>query len=228
MSARLAPPPPLRAVRMYLHALHQPVRSCVFDCHVCRSEGLPPGKATVVGEREVQALLYQIDSDLLATGQVVRPRPPGRSGYRRRRQGRSRHPPVLESLAGIRRRVHGQRLSAGEFAAIVRDGSAHRRAFVGFPDSYRHCHWTLQGRQSTSPGDGRGRWKHRQWNAPIVVDKHCVGGLPGNRTTPIVVAIAAANGLAAPKHFSRAPSPRRAGTADTMETLAPVGLTSLR
>ena len=43
-----------------------------------------------------------------------------------------------------------------------------------------------------------------QWQAPIVVDKHCVGGLLGNRTTPLVVAIAAANGLVMPKTSSRA------------------------
>jgi thymidine phosphorylase len=61
------------------------------------------------------------------------------------------------------------------------------------------------------------------WEAPVVVDKHSVGGLPGNRTTPIVVAIGAANGLLMPKTSSRAiTSP--AGTADTMETLAPVDL----
>src|SRR3546814_5954770 len=62
-----------------------------------------------------------------------------------------------------------------------------------------------------------------RWDAPVVVDKHCVGGLPGNRTTPIVVAIVAANGLLMPKTSSRAiTSP--AGTADVMETLAPVNL----
>jgi thymidine phosphorylase len=62
-----------------------------------------------------------------------------------------------------------------------------------------------------------------KWDASPVVDKHCVGGLPGNRTTPIVVAIAAACGLVMPKTSSRAiTSP--AGTADTMETLAPVDL----
>jgi thymidine phosphorylase len=47
--------------------------------------------------------------------------------------------------------------------------------------------------------------------------------LPGNRTTPLVVAIIAANGLCIPKTSSRAiTSP--AGTADTMEMLAPVML----
>jgi thymidine phosphorylase len=56
-----------------------------------------------------------------------------------------------------------------------------------------------------------------------VLDKHCVGGLPGNRTTPIVVAIIAALGHRIPKTSSRAiTSP--AGTADTMEVMAPVAL----
>ncbi len=62
------------------------------------------------------------------------------------------------------------------------------------------------------------------WHSPVVADKHSVGGLPGNRTTPIIVAIAASLGLTMPKTSSRAiTSP--AGTADTMETLAPVDLT---
>jgi thymidine phosphorylase len=61
------------------------------------------------------------------------------------------------------------------------------------------------------------------WGSPVVSDKHCVGGLPGNRTTPIVVAIAASCGLIMPKTSSRAiTSP--SGTADAMETLAPVDL----
>ena len=59
-----------------------------------------------------------------------------------------------------------------------------------------------------------------RWRQYPVVDKHSVGGLPGNRTTPIVVAIVAACGLTIPKTSSRAiTSP--AGTADTMETMAP-------
>src|SRR5204863_2338644 len=61
------------------------------------------------------------------------------------------------------------------------------------------------------------------WPGKPILDKHSVGGLPGNRTTPIVVSIVAAHGLTMPKTSSRAiTSP--AGTADTMETLAPVDL----
>jgi AMP phosphorylase len=58
----------------------------------------------------------------------------------------------------------------------------------------------------------------------IVADKHSIGGVPGTRTTPIVVAIIAAAGFKIPKSSSRAiTSPD--GTADDMEILAPVNLT---
>ena len=42
------------------------------------------------------------------------------------------------------------------------------------------------------------------FNRKYVVDKHCIGGIPGNRTTPIVVSICAATGLTFPKTSSRA------------------------
>jgi len=55
----------------------------------------------------------------------------------------------------------------------------------------------------------------------IVVDKHCIGGIPNNRTTLIVVPILAAAGYCMPKTSSRSIT-SAAGTADTMEVLAPV------
>jgi thymidine phosphorylase len=65
------------------------------------------------------------------------------------------------------------------------------------------------------------------WQAPLVVDKHCIGGIPGNRTSMIVVPIVAAHGLICPKTSSRAiTSP--SGTADTMEVLADVDLSEER
>ena len=57
----------------------------------------------------------------------------------------------------------------------------------------------------------------------MVLDKHCIGGVPNNRTSLIVGPIVAAAGLIMPKTSSRAiTSP--AGTADTMECLAKVEL----
>ena len=60
--------------------------------------------------------------------------------------------------------------------------------------------------------------KVMKWDYDIVVDKHCIGGIPGNRTTPPAIAIVAEYGLHIPKTSSRAiTSP--AGTADVMEVL---------
>jgi len=59
----------------------------------------------------------------------------------------------------------------------------------------------------------------------LVVDKHSVGGIAGNRTTMIIIPIIASLGLKIPKTSSRAiTSP--AGTSDTMEVLAPVTFTA--
>ncbi len=58
-------------------------------------------------------------------------------------------------------------------------------------------------------------------NKKVVVDKHCIGGVAGNRTTMIVVPIVAAAGLYIPKTSSRSIT-SAAGTADTAEVLCNV------
>lgn len=59
------------------------------------------------------------------------------------------------------------------------------------------------------------------WGDPMVADKHCTGGVPGNRTSPLVVSIISSLGVKIPKASSRAiTSP--AGTADVMETMCNV------
>lgn len=64
---------------------------------------------------------------------------------------------------------------------------------------------------------------HLKWSNDIVMDKHSIGGLPGNRTTPIIVSIITAFGLIMPKTSSRAIT-SSAGTSDTMEVLTNVFL----
>ena len=54
-----------------------------------------------------------------------------------------------------------------------------------------------------------------------IFDKHCIGGIAGNRTTPIVTSICAAAGLKMPKTSSRAIT-SAAGTADVIETISKV------
>ena len=62
-----------------------------------------------------------------------------------------------------------------------------------------------------------------KFKGKYVADKHCIGGISGNRTTPIVVAICAAAGLTLPKTSSRAIT-SASGTADVIETISNVEL----
>ena len=65
--------------------------------------------------------------------------------------------------------------------------------------------------------------KQLDWDERLVADKHCIGGIPGNRASMLIVPIVSAHGMLIPKTSSRAiTSP--AGTADTMEVLANVKL----
>jgi thymidine phosphorylase len=57
----------------------------------------------------------------------------------------------------------------------------------------------------------------------IVVDHHCLGGVPGNKTDIIITAIVAAYGLPIPKTASRSLT-STAGVADTFSVLANVNL----
>ncbi len=57
----------------------------------------------------------------------------------------------------------------------------------------------------------------------IVVDKHSIGGVPGNKVSLIIVPTVASGGLLIPKTASRAIT-SASGTADTMEVLADVNL----
>jgi thymidine phosphorylase len=128
------------------------------------------------------------------------------------------------SLDAVRAKIQGRTLSASDIGAVV-DDLVHYRysdmeiaaflissaSFMTSDELLALVHAMAQaGTQLT-------------WNRSIVVDKHCIGGIPGNRTSMIVVPIVAAHGLTIPKTLSRAiTSP--AGTADTMEVLARVDL----
>ena len=198
------------------------------DCHVCRSEGFSSHARVQVSHngRSIVANLFQVTSDIVAVDEV------GMSDSAWNALGLSdgekvtiSHPPPLQSLAAVRGKVYGKRFDLGSLKEIVSDIAVGRysdiqlSAFVtvcasGALDRKEICAMT---QAMVDVGD------RISWDKRPIVDKHCVGGLPGNRTTPIIVAIVAACGLTIPKTSSRAiTSP--AGTADTMETLAPIDL----
>lgn len=137
------------------------------------------------------------------------------------------------SLEAVRRKIMGETLSESEMTRIVADIVAHRyskselTAFLVACAAFLTSEEVLSLTRAMAAAGNRLDWTQPPTRFAFVVDKHCVGGIPGNRTSMIVVPIVAAHGLPIPKTSSRAiTSP--AGTADTMEVLANVDVDTAR
>ena len=223
-----AAPPPLRARRLGLHAQHEVLVLMRVDCHVCRSEGLGAHAQVILaaGGREIVATLYQVSGDFLAADEAgLSEAAWERLGVAEGEPITARHADPVGLLSHVRSRVYGHRLEEGGLRAILTDIVAGRYSDVQIAAFVTACSMLALDEAETvaltramvDTGESL------TWPERPIVDKHSVGGLPGNRTTPIIVAIVAAHGLTMPKTSSRAiTSP--AGTADTMETLAPINL----
>ncbi len=198
------------------------------DCDVCRSEGFTAHSRVLIETDEASGLatLNVVRGELLKPGEAgLSESAWERLANRPRPTARFSHAPTVASLRPVRAKIHGRTLEAEDIAAIVNDIAAGRYTDVEIAALLTAC--TSAGMTMrevvalTHEMVAVGERLH--WDREVVADKHCVGGLPGNRTTPIVVAIVAARGVCIPKTSSRAiTSP--AGTADTVATMAPVNL----
>lgn len=217
----------LRARRMHLHTQREPVVIMRTDCPVCRSEGLAPRSQVLLRAdgREVTAILFQGADEVLGEDEV------GLSEAAWELLAASEgewvtvsHPPPIRSMGAVRSRIFGTTLQPLAFDEIVTDVVAGRYSDVqlaAFITAGSALPLT-DDETIALTGAMAKAGEQLRWDREII-DKHSVGGLPGNRTTPIVVAIAAAAGLTIPKTSSRAiTSP--AGTADAMETVTRVDL----
>lgn len=132
--------------------------------------------------------------------------------------------PPPSSLASIRKKLLDKRLSYEEIKGIMADIVSYRlddvqiaffltSAFEKDGFSKEEIYYLTKAMAETG--------EMVYWNKEIVADKHSIGGLPGNRTTPLVVSIVSSLGILIPKTSSRAVT-SEAGTADVIETIAPV------
>lgn len=129
------------------------------------------------------------------------------------------------SLGAVHRKVRGERLDQAEYRGIARDIVHHRYSNIEMSAFVVACaHAGLEREEVLYLTRAMVESGERlNWGEDLVADKHCIGGVPGNRTTMIVMPIVAAHGMLIPKTSSRAiTSP--AGTADTMEVMARVKL----
>jgi len=133
--------------------------------------------------------------------------------------------PAPRSVDLVRGKLHGKHLDRAAFDAILADVVRHRYSRVELSMFVLAC--TLRKLDQAEIIDFTramiATGTMLDFGGRAVADKHCVGGVPGNRTTMIVVPILASLGVTVPKTSSRAiTSP--AGTADTMGVLANVAL----
>jgi thymidine phosphorylase len=222
--------PLLRLRRFGIDTYQEPVLYLHRDCDVGRAEGFEAQSRIEVrlGGRSVIATLNVVMGDLLGRDEAALSESAWRMLHAQAGdQVELRHSAPLDSLGHVRAKVFGHRLGAREFGEVIRDIAAGRYSDLHLASFVTACagdrldldETVALTRAMVTAGD------RMHWDRAPVMDKHCVGGLPGNRTTLIVVPIVAACGVVMPKTSSRAiTSP--AGTADTMETLAPVALDS--
>jgi len=199
------------------------------DSHVRRSEGFTALTRVVVNknEQKIVATLNLVHSDLLKRGEASLSEAAMISLSAKDGDTIAiSHLHQIESLGLVRGKLYGRELSEQALQAIINDivagyySSIEIAAFVSACAGDRLSVNEITSLTKAMIGSG----EKLQWRYKTILDKHCVGGLPGNRTTPIVVSIVAAAGLIIPKTSSRAiTSP--AGTADTMETMTRVNLT---
>jgi thymidine phosphorylase len=216
------------ARRMGIDTYRQPVVFMRSDCLVCRSEGFEAlTRVNVQGPRgSIVATLNVVTTDLLAHGEAgLSEEAWTRLEVESGEALRLSHAPLIHSFGHVRAKMYGHRIDLDGFRAVVGDIDAGL-----YPDVHISSFLTACSGNNLDTGEISALaqamiavGERLQWSPGVVVDKHCIGGLPGNRTTPIVVAIAAAAGLRIPKTSSRAiTSP--AGTADVMETMTRVDL----
>ena len=199
------------------------------DCEIYRAEGfqaLSRVEVTANGQR-IHAVLNVVNDSC-----IVQPNELGLSeqafiqldlpaGH----PVRINHAEPPKSMDAVRHKISGERLSEEDFKAICKDIIDHRYSKMEM------AAFLVAAGQSGLDRDEvlyltRAMLKTGEqldWGENLVVDKHCIGGIPGNRVSMLITPIVAAHGLLIPKTSSRAiTSP--AGTADTMEVLTNVEL----
>ena len=137
--------------------------------------------------------------------------------------------PSPESVRSIRKKMDGQKLTKEEINGIVNDVLEARLSqievsawltalYINGMDVDEIADMTTA---MVNTGD------RVMFDRAPVFDFHSVGGVPGNKVTPIVVSIVAAAGLMLPKTSSRAIS-SACGTSDFVETFCDVEMDTVR
>lgn len=198
------------------------------DCHICRSEGYTALTRVVVTakERSIVATLNAVYSELIHHDEAgLSKEAMIRLDVKEGDEINISHLHHIKSLSKVRSKIYGNALDESSYFEIISDIVAGKYSNIELSAFVAVCaddNLSVSEIISLTKAMINTGLKLK-WNKSIVLDKHCAGGLPGNRTSPIVVSIVAAAGLTIPKTSSKAiTSP--AGTANCMEVMTPVDL----
>ncbi len=230
MTIGMAPPlTPLTLRRVAIDTYHENVAYLHRDCELYRAEGFQALSKIEIHQdhRRILAVLNVVDDPAIVGTDAL-----GLSEQAFAQLGIAEGSPVTvchaqpaHSMDFVRQKMAGERLSEAQLGKIIADIAGNRYSkpeIAAFLVSVAEAGLDRDEvyfltRAMVASG------ARITWEEPMVVDKHCIGGIPGNRTSMIVVPIVAEFGLLCPKTSSRAiTSP--SGTADTMEVLAEVDL----
>lgn len=131
--------------------------------------------------------------------------------------------PRPRSVQYLRKKLEGIELEPEEVRRIAEDITEDRLSDIelagyvaaAYTEGFSSAETLALTEAMTGGGD------RLSWDADVVADKHSIGGVAGNRTTPVIVPIVVAAGVTVPKTSSRAIT-SAAGTADTMEVFCDV------
>lgn len=220
----------LTLMRLGIDTQHEFVVYINKDCFVYRSEGFEALKRVEViyKDKSIVASITVITSNILADCQASLSESAWK--YLGVNVGDTitlAHIKPVTSFKHIRAKIYGKPIDHNGFHEIIQDVVNGKYSPIEIATFITACAKEKLDKDEiiglTQAMINTG--KQISWDYPVIMDKHSVGGIPGNRTTPIVVAIVAAAGMIIPKTSSRAiTSP--AGTADTVETMTNVELTS--
>ena len=215
--------------RVLIDTYHENVAYMHRECDIYRAEGFKALSKVEVraNGRSILATLNVVDdSAIVACGELGLSKSAfGQMGLEDGHTVTVAQAEPPESIGALHRKLGGERLNLEDFHSIVHDIAEHRYSKIELTAFVVATNRDEMDREEvyflTEAMIAVGR--HLDWHENLVVDKHCIGGIPGNRPSMLVVPIVAAHGMLCPKTSSRAiTSP--AGTADTMEVLANVEL----
>ena len=219
----------LKLIRVGIDTYHENVAYLHRECEVYRAEGfqaLSKIKISTNGNK-ILAVLNVVDDD-----SIVTPMELGLSEQAFKQLNVAKgslisvdHAEHPASMDAVRRKINGERLTLEDFVSITQDIAESRYSKMEMA-----AFLVASGQNSLDRDEvyfltlAMLQSGHKlNWGEALVADKHCIGGIPGNRTSMLVVPIVAAHGMLIPKTSSRAiTSP--AGTADTMEIFSKVNL----